>query len=319
MLPTSARLLRLLSLLQARRFWAGAELAERLEITPRTLRRDVDKLRSLGYPVNAASGHAGGYQLGAGAVLPPLLLEDDEAIAVTLGLRTATAGTVAGMEESAVRALAKLEQVLPAHLRRRVHALGSSVVSLYHAAPSVDPALLIEIASACRALTELRFRYADGQSRTTDRTVEPHGLVHTGARWYLVAWDVGREAFRTFRVDRIAGATVPGRRFLPRPIPDGDLAAYVARSVSSSVYTYQARITLHAPLHAMSERIPPFAGRLKPIDDGRCLLETGAQSLEALGFHVALLGVDFEVHEPPELIAHLRTLAERLQRATGRP
>src|SRR4051794_11032029 len=194
MLETSARLLRLLSLLQARRYWAGAELAERLEVTSRTLRRDVEKLRTLGYPVNAAAGRAGGYQLGAGAELPPLLLSDDEALAVTLGLRTAASGTVAGMEEAAVRALAKLEPLLPKRLRRRVKALGYAVVPLMGRGPSVHPELLSVLASACRDQHELAFAYADGGGRNTQRSVEPHGLVHTGARWYLVAWDLNREA-----------------------------------------------------------------------------------------------------------------------------
>ncbi len=318
MLPTSARLLRLLSLLQARRFWAGSELSDRLEITPRTLRRDVDKLRSLGYPVNAASGRAGGYQLGAGAALPPLLLDDDEAIAVAIGLRSATSGTVTGMEEVAVRALAKLEQVLPARLRKRVHALGASVVPLHGTAPSVDANLLTAIASACRSQQEVRFRYEDLQLRSTDRNVEPHGLVHTGARWYLVAWDVDRAAFRTFRVDRISGPTELGRRFLPRPVPEGGVAAFVARSVSTSAYPYQARIVLHAPAQQIAEQIPPMYGSVKRLDDARCLFETGAYSLDALGMHLAMLGVEFEVQEPVELVEHLKRVAARLRRATKR-
>jgi predicted DNA-binding transcriptional regulator YafY len=316
MLQTSARLLRLLSLLQVRRFWAGPELAERLEVTARTLRRDVDRLRALGYPVNAASGPAGGYQLGAGAALPPLLLDDDEALAVALGLRTAASGTVTGMEEAALRALAKLEQVLPARLRRRVNALGAAVVPLHHAGPMVDLGLLSAIAGACRGQQEIDFRYADGRARETERSVEPHGLVHTGRRWYLVAWDVRREDFRTFRVDRITSDVSSGRRFLPRPLPDGDLASYVSRSVSVQPYTYQARIVLHATLDAMAERISPMTGRLKRLDAERCLLETGAHSLGGLGLHLAMLGVDFEVQEPVELTEQLRVLAGRLARAS---
>jgi predicted DNA-binding transcriptional regulator YafY len=316
MLETSARLLRLLSLLQARRYWAGAELAERLEVTPRTLRRDVDKLRTLGYPVNAAAGRAGGYQLGAGAELPPLLLSDDEALAVTLGLRTAASGTVAGMEEAAVRALAKLEPLLPKRLRRRVKALSYAVVPLMGRGPSVDPELLSVLASACRDQHELAFGYADRGGRNTQRSVEPHGLVHTGARWYLVAWDLNREAFRTFRVDRVAQAQPSTRRFLPRPVPEGGPAAYVARTVSSSAYRYQARVILHAPLASVAERVSPLSARLERIDDERCCMETGGQSLASLGFHLAMLGVDFEVLEPVELVSHLRDLAARLSRAT---
>jgi len=314
-LETSARLLRLLSLLQARRYWPGPELAERLDVTVRTLRRDVDKLRALGYPVNAEAGRAGGYQLGAGAALPPLLLSDDEALAVTLSLRTAATGSVTGMEEAAVRALAKLEPMLPARLRRRVSALGSSVVGLLHRGPSIDPELLSVLAVACRDQHEASFHYSDSQSRATERTVEPHGLVYMDTRWYLVAWDLMREAFRTFRVDRIAPGKVPapGRRFLRRAVPHGSSAAYVARSVSSGVYTYKARVVLHAPLTALSARIPPYVGQLSAIDDARCLLETGSHSLTMLGVQLLSLGVDFEVQEPPELIAHLRVLAQRLQ------
>jgi len=315
MLETSARLLRLLSLLQTRRYWAGSELAERLDVTLRTLRRDVDKLRSLGYPVNAASGRAGGYQLGAGAALPPLLLSDDEALAVTLGLRTTAAGSVAGVEEAAVRALAKLEQLLPTRLRKRVNALGSAIVPLFGRGPSIDATLLIALASACRDQLELRFDYADGRGQPSERHVEPHGLVHTGSRWYLVAWDLVREAFRTFRVDRVGKRVSTGRKFLPRPIPEGDAAAYVTRSVSSSPYRYQAKVVLHAPLDEMRPRISPLAGMLRAVDSERCLLETGAHSLSGLAFHLAMLGVDFEVQEPAELIEHLRSLATRLTRA----
>jgi predicted DNA-binding transcriptional regulator YafY len=317
MLPTSTRLLRLLSLLQARRFWPGPELAERLEVTDRTLRRDVDRLRELGYPVNAASGKAGGYQLGAGAALPPLLLSDDEALAVAVGLRTAASGTVRGMEEAAVRALSKLEQVLPTRLRRRVSALSAAVMPLYAAGPSIDPGQLSEIAAACGGQQEIGFKYADGKARTSERTVEPHGLVHAGARWYLVAWDVDRSAFRTFRVDRMDRRLTTGRRFLPRAVPEGGPAAFVARSISSGMYRYQAKLVLHAPLEQVSQHISPLAGTLTKLDAQRCQLETGANSLTSLAFHIAFLEVDFEVQEPPELLEHVRTLAARLARASA--
>ncbi|MFT3767616.1 MAG: YafY family protein [Minicystis sp.] len=318
MIQTSARLLRLLALLQSRRFWTGAELAERLEITERTVRRDVDRLRGLGYPVDATAGVAGGYQLGAGASLPPLLLEDDEALAVSLGLRTAAAGTVAGMEEAALRALAKLEQVLPARLRRRLGALRASVVPMHRAGPTVDPEVLAALASASRDRQVVEFRYGDIRARSSDRTVEPHGLVYTGARWYLVAWDLVRSDWRTFRVDRVAGKVTTGAPFVARPIPDGDLAAYVSRSVSTEAYTHRARVILDAPLAALAPRISPLAGRLERIDDQRCLLESGAQSLGSLALYIAQLGVDFEVIEPPELAAELHTLAARLTRAAHR-
>ena len=314
MLETSARLLRLLSLLQARRFWSGSELAERLEVTVRTLRRDVDRLRLLGYPVNATSGVAGGYQLGTGAALPPLLLDDDEALAVTLGLRTAASGTVTGMEEAAVRALTKLEQVLPQRLRRRVKALHAAVVPIHRAGPSIDPALLTQIAGACRDQEQLAFRYSDMKRTASQRQVEPHGLVHAGSRWYLVAWDLDRADWRSFRVDRITSKATAGRRFLPRPVPHGDVGAYVTRSLTTNVYPHQARVLLHAPIETVAERISPTAGRLERVDAEHCVLETGAHSLALLGLYISFLNVEFEVLDPPELRSELRALAERLVR-----
>lgn len=317
MLETSARLLRLLSLFQAQRYWSGAELAERLEVTARTLRRDVDKLRSLGYPVNSTSGTAGGYQLGAGASLPPLLLDDDEAVAVALGLRTAASGSVSGIEEASVRALAKVQQVLPGRLRRRVTALQSFIEPLGFTGPAVDAEILTLIAGACRDCEKLRFPYHARDGAASQREVEPHRLVHTGRRWYLAAWDVSRNNWRTFRVDRIQQRPATGQRFTPRKPPDGDFAAYVARSVSSEPYTYQAQVILHTPMEKAAERIPPMAGKLEPLDEHTCVLHTGALSLDMLAMHVALTGFEFQVREPPELIERMRVLAERFRRAAG--
>lgn len=317
MLLTSARLLRLLSLLQARGFWSGRELAERLEITERTVRRDVDRLRELGYPVNATSGVAGGYRLGAGASLPPLLLEDDEALAVALGLRNAAAGTVSGVEEAAVRALTKLEQVMPARLRKRVNALHGSVVRLQMSGPVVDAECLSRLASACRDRQLVTLRYGDKQARESERTVEPHGLVHAGNRWYLAAWDLGRQDWRTFRLDRIADCTQLSRRFTPRPIPEGSVAKYVSRSVGTNAYTHKAKVILHGPYELLSQRMSPLAGSISRLDEQRCLLETGAHSLALLGMFIAMLDVEFEVQEPAELAEHLRATAARLLRAAG--
>jgi predicted DNA-binding transcriptional regulator YafY len=317
MLQTSARLLRLLSLFQAQRYWSGAALAERLEVTPRTLRRDVDRLRSLGYPVNSTAGVDGGYQLGAGASLPPLLLDDEEAVAVAVGLRTAASGTVMGMEEASVRALAKLEQVLPERLRRRVAALHSSILSLARSGPAVDPGLLSALAGACRDLTRLRFQYSARDGAASSREVEPHRLVHTGRRWYLVAWDLGRGNWRTFRVDRIEPRVAAGARFTPREPPEGDFAAYVLRSVTYNAYPQRASVMLHASAEAAAERLPPGAGILEAIDERRCTLHTGASSLDTLAVYLALVGFDFEVREPPELIERIRWLAERFGKAAG--
>jgi predicted DNA-binding transcriptional regulator YafY len=307
----------LLSLLQARRNWAGSELAERLEVTARTLRRDVDRLRSLGYPVQSTSGMAGGYRLGAGAALPPLLLDDDEAVAVSIGLRTAAGGTVAGMEEAAVRAIAKLEQVLPSRLRRRVTALHAYIVPLANTGPTVDPKTLAVLASACRDHERVKFQYSSRDGEASARAVEPHGLVHTGRRWYLVAWDVGRKDWRTFRVDRIQPKVSAGGRFARRELPDGDLRTYVSRSVSFAPYPFRAKVVLHASIEAMSERVSPSAGLLEAIDGEKCLLHMGASSLDVLAAWISMLGVDFDVREPTELADHLRGMAARLSRAAA--
>jgi predicted DNA-binding transcriptional regulator YafY len=314
MLDTSARLLRLLSLLQARRDWPGAELAERLGVGVRTIRRDVDRLRTLGYPVHATTGTAGGYRLGAGAALPPLLLDDEEAVAVAVGLRAAAGGTVAGIEETSVRALAKLEQVLPSRLRHRVSALSSAMVPMAGYGVRVDAEVLTAIAAGCRDRQRLRFGYSGRDGTASTRVVEPHRLVHTPHRWYLLAWDTAREDWRTFRVDRIEGTPSAGARFVPREPPE-EAAAYVSRAVSSAPYRYQARFLMRAPIEVVAERVSPTAGRLEPIDDHTCLLHAGANSLEQLALYVGLKGVDFEVLDPPELIAHVRALTERFARA----
>ena len=319
MLETSARLLRLLSLFQARRYWSGAELAERLEVTPRTLRRDVDRLRSLGYPVNSTSGAAGGYQLGAGATLPPLLLDDDEAVAVAVGLRTAASGTVAGIEEASVRALSKLEQVLPERLRKRVTALHAFILPLANVGPTVDAKMLSAIAGACRDCEKLRFAYRSRDGAASAREVEPHRLVHTGRRWYLAAWDVDRNNWRTFRGDRIGPKLSAGLRFAPRDPPEGDFAAYVSRSVSYAPHPHRAQIILHASAEMAAERVPPAAGILEAVNEHTCVLHTGSSSLDTLSVYLALIGFDFEVREPPELVERIRWLAERFSRATGGP
>jgi len=317
MLQTSARLLRLLSLFQAQRYWAGADLSLRLSVTSRTLRRDVDRLRSLGYPVHSTSGIAGGYQLGAGATLPPLLLDDEEAVAVTLGLRTAASGSVSGIEEASVRALLKLEQVLPPRLRNRVAALHSFIMPLGNRSPLVDAERLLAIASACRELDGIRFQYSDRAGTPSERAVEPHRLVHTGYRWYLVAWDIQRKDWRTFRVDRIAGKLKTSTRFKPRPAPEGDFVAFVSKSLSQAPYPFRARVTLHAPIEVITKRVPQSVGSLEAIDQNSCSLLTGSHSLESIAIHLSLLGIDFQVHEPPELISYIGKLAERLKTAVS--
>ena len=318
MWETSARLLRLLSLLQARRDWPGADLAARLGVSERTVRRDVGRLRDLGYPVHASRGTDGGYRLGAGAAMPPLLLDDDEAVAVAVGLRTAARSPVTGIEETSVRALAKLENILPSRLRRRVSALAAYTVPIPpdSPAPPIDPGVLTLLASACRDHEQLRFGYRSHDGTVTVRAAEPHRLVTWGRRWYLVAWDTGRDGWRTFRVDRIEPRTPAGPRFTPRELPgDGDIAAYVARGVSSAGFRFQARVTVHAPAAVVAARISPAVGTVEAVDSRSCVLVTGADSAETVAVYLSLLDLDFEVSEPPELVARLRTLAARYGRA----
>jgi predicted DNA-binding transcriptional regulator YafY len=314
----AARLLRLLSLLQGRQFWTGSELAHRLSVTERTVRRDVDRLRGLGYPVDASVGVAGGYQLGSGASLPPLLLEDDEALAVTLGLRMAAAGSIAGIEDATLRALAKLEQVLPSRLRRKVRTLNSAVASVYFRGPTVDAQVLATLAGAQRARETVVFAYATVDGTESERHAEPHGLVNAGTRWYLLAWDKGREDWRTFRVDRIRGAVEIGEGFTPRAIPGGDAARFVSRAVSTEVYPVQARVIFHASRDVVAARVPPSAAQIDPLDEQSCLMRTGARDVGFLAMHLANVGVEFEVLEPPELIEEVRMVAQRLSRAGRR-
>ncbi|MDT7844340.1 helix-turn-helix transcriptional regulator [Streptomyces justiciae] len=320
MLETSARLLRLLSLLQAHREWSGADLADRLGVTPRTVRRDVDRLRELGYPVNASPGTGGGYQLGAGAELPPLLLDDDEAVAVAVGLRTAAGQGIEGIGETSVRALAKLEQVLPNRLRRRVGALNAFTVPMLRGPqPSgVDPAVLTELANLCRDAERLRFEYSDHGGTLTRRTVEPHRLVCTERRWYLVAWDLDRDDWRTFRVDRITPKPPHGPRFAARTPPAEDLAAYVSRGVSTRAYAAHAVIRLLVPIEEAAERISPSAGQLEADGPDACILRTGAASLDVMVIHVMMTGFEFEVLEPAELTEAIRTAHGRLARSLAR-
>jgi predicted DNA-binding transcriptional regulator YafY len=316
---TSARLLRLLSLLQTPRDWTGTELADRLEVSTRTVRNDVERLRALGYPVHATRGAVGGYRLEAGAVLPPLLLDDDEAIAVAVGLRTAAGGAVGGIEETSLRALSKLEQVLPNRLRRRVNALQAFTVLMPpdEHEPLIDPQVLTLLAAACRDHERLRFAYRDREGASTRREAEPYRLVNWGRRWYLVAFDLHRDDWRTFRVDRLVPRLPLGARFAPRPLPDEDIAAYVARGAAEVAWRFRARVIVHAPASAIAERLGRHIGTVEAIDDRSCLLDAGAYSLEQMAAYLGLLEADFTVVEPPELIEQVRRLAGRYEAAVG--
>lgn len=316
---TSARLLRLLSLLQTPRDWTGTELADRLEVSPRTVRADIERLRGLGYPVHATRGSLGGYRLEAGACMPPLLLDDDEALAVAIGLRTATQGSVAGIEETSLRALAKLEQVLPPRLRRRLETFEGVTVHVprRRQPASVDPAVLTELARLARGRFTVRFGYSDRREETTHRHAEPYRIVNAGQRWYLVAWDLDRRDWRTFRVDRIKDEPSAGVRFTPKPLSDTEVQDLISRGVPPEARRHQARVVVRAPASMLVERFGPWIGTVTPIDENSSVLTAGADRLEDLAVYLAFLDADFTVTEPPELVERVRTLAARFAAATG--
>ena len=314
---TPARLLRLLSLLQMHRDWTGTELAERLDVTTRTVRRDVDRLRELGYPVHAVMGPVGGYRLGAGASLPPLLLDDDEAVAVTLGLQANVTGSVTGIEEASLRALTKVEQVLPARLRHRVAALHGAMVAMpprYGSAPTVGADMLTSISAAIRAAETLRFDYRSHAGGETRRNVEPHRIAHWSRKWYLVGWDTDRADWRTFRVDRMSLRTPNGRGFTHRPSPDGDVVAYLRRTMGFAMWPYRSVLRVHVPAEDLAGRVE---GIVTPIDEHTCRLEMGSDSYALVALVVGMLAVEFEVESPPELVTQLEALAGRFTRATS--
>jgi predicted DNA-binding transcriptional regulator YafY len=315
MLETAARLLRLLSLLQSRRDWTGDELASRLGVTTRTIRNDVDRLRGLGYPVDARPGVAGGYRLGAGGSLPPLLLDDDEAVAVAVGLRTAASGSVAGIEEISLRALAKLQQVLPSRLRHRVGAVVAHTLPMPAPGPRVDMDVLTLIAGACRDHERLRFDYRSHSGSGTRRSAEPYRLLNDRRRWYLLAWDVDRDAWRTFRVDRMEPRTPTGPRFTPRELPsENEIVAQVARGVGEATWRYRARVVVHAPAAHVRARLP-IPVDVEPLGDDRCAFEPGSDHPQMLALYLGMLDADFAVVDSPELVDALRELADRYRRA----
>ncbi|MGW4532075.1 helix-turn-helix transcriptional regulator [Nocardia sp. NPDC004340] len=314
MLETSARLLRLLSLLQSRRDWTGSELAARLEVTARTIRKDMDRLRELGYPVEARPGVDGGYRLGHDGALPPLLLDDDEAVAVAIGLRTAASGSILGIEEISLRALTKLQQILPSRLRHRVSAF-QHALSVPLRGPRVSPDALTTIAAACRDHERLRFDYRTHGGAASRRSVEPYRLVNHRQRWYLLAWDLDRDDWRTFRVDRMDPRTPAGPRFTPRPLPpDPEIAAFVERGIGSATWHFRARVIVHAPAAHVRARIP-IPIDIEELDERRCAFEPGSDHPEMLALYLGLLDADFDIVDSPELVTALRTLITRYQRA----
>jgi predicted DNA-binding transcriptional regulator YafY len=319
---TAGRLLRLLSLLQRRAEWTGPQLADELGVTTRTVRRDVDRLRGLGYPVDAAPGIAGGYRLAPGASLPPLLLDDDEATAIAVALSASMAGPLAGVAEPALAALAKLDRVLPPHLRARAAALRATTVPLGTAAAAgeqVDANHLLGLAQASANRERVVVTYRDRSGRHSDRRVEPFRLVPTGRRWYLLAHDLDRSEWRTFRVDRIEAVSRTGHRFELTDLPDlpDDPAAFVGEAITVAPYRIQARVRLAAPVAEVAHRVPPTVGTLE-ADGEATILTVGADDLEPLAGHLVGLGLPLEVLDPPELREHLVALGRQLVRAHGR-
>ncbi|MEU5843224.1 YafY family protein [Rhodococcus sp. NPDC047139] len=307
---TTERVLRVLALLQSRPSWTGVELAEELRVTERSVRRDVERLRALGYPVRATPGVGGGYQLGAGTRLPPLLLHDDEAIATAVSLRLASGSTIAGAAEAALRALTKLDQVMPPRLREQVRAVYGATETVVGAGTEIDADVLIALARACRDATRVRFRYTTRHDVDDERTVEPVRMVAAGPNWYLMAWDVDRDDWRTYRLDRMREVTATTWRFRPRKHPDP--AAYVQRSVTESPYRYIARVRLHAHAGQVRDLVPPQVGRVEDGPDGWCVLVVGGDDLDWLALHIARLGFEAVIVEPPELRQAAALLARRL-------
>ena len=309
MLETSARLLRLLSLLQTRREWTGAELAGRLDVTTRTLRRDIDRLRGLGYPVNARIGVGGGYQLGAGAEMPPLLLDDEEALAVAFGLQSTATGPVIGIAEPSLRALTKLRQVMPSRLRNRLDALRVETVDRPQAASAVEARTLAAVASVCHAREQLRFDYRTRDGTRSRREVEPHRVVQAESHWYLVAWDTGREDWRSFRIDRMTLKSPTGPRFVPREPPEGGAAAFVTQGFTSAFTRIRARVRVHAPLGRVAGRVPEDWGTVEADDAESCVVSLRGESLRDIARWLAVFEAPFTVIDPPELIAACREFA----------
>lgn len=315
-MDTAERLLKLLGLLEGRIDWTAEELARRLEVTTRTIRRDIARLRDLGYPVEAVAGPGGGYRLGAGGKLPPLLLDDDEALAVALGLRVSATTAVGGLEDSSLSALAKLEHVLPVRLRSRLEDISEATTStLSTPRTQVDHATLALVAATVRKRERMRLGYVDNERNVTERHVEPVRLVHTGRRWYLVAFDLDRDDWRTFRLDRVSEPRATGMRAAPRRGPDPvDL---VQRGITVEAWRFPASVVVHASAERAGREIPPTIGKLEPIDADSCRLIIGADEMQWLARYLLGLSMPFDVESPPELRAELARIGRDLAHRFG--
>lgn len=317
MLETSARLLRLLALLQVRRDWTGAELASRLDVTTRTIRNDVDRLRRLGYPVEASPGVTGGYRLGESATMPPMLLDDDEAVAIAIALRSAAAASAEGLGEASIRALLKIQRILPPRLRERLESFRVAAIAMPGGGPHVDPDVLVTVAAAIRNTERIRFDYEAHSGSITPRDVEPYRLIAGGSRWYLFAWDVDRDAWRTFRADRMSLRIPVGPRFAPKPLPPDDVIAHhVSAGIGRATWRYRARVIVHASSDHVRRRIPvPLT--IKPLGADSCEIVVGSDDPQMLALHLGMLDAEFDVTDAPELVTALRELAARFERAAG--
>ncbi|MBF9521618.1 hypothetical protein BKG83_22610 [Mycobacteroides chelonae] len=311
MLETSARLLRMLSMLQARPMWSGTELAERLNVSTRTVRADIERLRTLGYRIESAPGTAGGYRFESGGALP-LLLDDEEATAVALSLRTAANGAVTGIEETALRALAKLLQAMPTRLRHRADALleVTATPPLPGVGTTVAASVLVELARAIRARERLRFDYTDQVGWHSQRIVEPERLVHRWGRWYLLAFDMDRDERRTFRADRIVPRPPTGPQFNHRP----GAAQYLQHALSRGTWDYEAQILVHCPATVAHQRLPSETA-ITAAGDSSCMVVIGASSAAATVAYLCSLDAEFEIIEAEGLADQLRLTAQRFSHA----
>lgn len=318
MANTSSRTLRLLSLLQAQRYWPGPQLAARLGVSLRTLRRDVERLRDLGYPVDANRGADGGYQLAPGAALPPLVVDDEEAVALALGLLTGAQSPVTGIAEASVRALSKLVPVMPKALRYRVETLSAMTEPATWASlpATVEAETLVTVAQACRDAERLHFDYIAADRTSTQRRVEPHRLVWLGRRWYLVGYDVDRGDWRSFRVDRLSAPRRTGSRFEPRELPATDASAFVRAGIAQAPRPLQVEALVAAPASEMRTRIGRWAD-IEEHDERCCRLRFSTDSADWAVMALIMTQAEFVIEGPPELLEHVRTWMDRLARATA--
>ena len=312
---TTGRTLALLGLLQAHREWSGAELQARLDVSPRTLRRDIHDLRGLGYGIDSVPGVGGGYRLGLGAAIPPLVLSADEAVAIAVGLRAAASATVTGIEDAAARALVKLEQSLSSETRERISAVERAIVPLGRGGGDVDLDTVVTIARAIRESRALRIDYRRHDGAEVCRTIEPHRIVHTGGRWYVIARDPDRDAWRTFRLDRLIPRLPLAEPFVAKEIPDDAVRAFTTRSITSAPYRHQYRVRMHAPASEVAVHFGPTIADVTPVDDRTCELTAGSASPGEFALYIGMTGIEFDVLEGDDLRVTLLEIGARFRRA----